>query len=526
MTVLSPGDTCWRIAQADRAAFLIDTEAYFSAVYEAIRGARRSVMVLGWGFDPRTRLFPDGQDGPDDPDEIGAVLIALAKARPEVEIRLLIWRSALPISASQEFFPHRARRWFHGTGVQFRLDDAIPFGACHHQKVVVVDDKVAFCGGGDISVDRWDTPGHLDGDDRRMMPAQTCHAPRHEVMIVVEGAAARALGDLARERWRLSTGHALEAPEPVASDPWPDHVPAALTGVGVGIARTAPAWRRSESVSEISKLNLAMIRSARELIYLENQYFTSPLVAEALAARLAEPEGPEVVLISTGQSPSWFDRLTMDRARATLIWRLRAEDVYGRFRAYYPTTPGGEPIVVHSKVAVIDDRFARIGSANLNNRSGGFDTECDVAIEATTRDERQAVSVFRDRLAGHFMGVTGDAVAKARVRRRGLIGAIDALDRDRRLAPIEPAPMTAFGRYVSAHHLGDPAGVADSWRPGRRRERIYAEARALRGLQSEIHNQGQVVGGRAGQAVERGEDVQDPDAAGDEHMVDTQDRQA
>ena len=139
MTVIRPGETCWRTARANRAAFLIDTEAYFSAVFEAIQKARRSILLLGWGFDPRTRLFPDGYDGPDDPDEVGHVLLRLANERPELDIRLLIWKSALPVSASQEFFPHKARKWFEGSRVKFRLDDQVPFGACHHQKVVVVD---------------------------------------------------------------------------------------------------------------------------------------------------------------------------------------------------------------------------------------------------------------------------------------------------------------------------------------------------------------------------------------------------
>jgi len=70
MTVLIPGDTCWRTARAHRAAFLVDTEAYFTAVAEALMAARRSILLVGWGFDPRTRLFPDGYDGPDDPDEV------------------------------------------------------------------------------------------------------------------------------------------------------------------------------------------------------------------------------------------------------------------------------------------------------------------------------------------------------------------------------------------------------------------------------------------------------------------------
>lgn len=479
VSVLRPGETCWRTVRADRAAFLIDNEAYFAAVFDAIQKARRSILLVGWGFDPRTRLFPDGYDGPDDPDEVGRILVELACARPELDVRLLIWKSALPISATQEFFPHKARTFFEKTPVKFVLDDHVPFGACHHQKVVVIDDRLAFCGGGDIAVDRWDTPGHRDGDLRRIMPKQDVHPPRHEVMMMVDGAAAAALGDLARERWRRATKEVLPPPPDAGGDPWPDHVPAHLTGCDVAIARTEPAWKKRPLVEEIRKLNLASIAQATDVIYLENQYFTSPLVCEALAARLAEPNGPEVVLISTGVAPSWFDRLTMDRTRGTMIWRLRAADVFGRFRAFYPQTPAGEVIIVHSKVSVFDDRLARVGSANLNNRSGGFDTEVELAVATDDKDARIAISAFRDRLVGHFMGVTGDAVTKARAEYGSLGAAIDALNRQGRLAPIEPPLMTGVGEFIAAYHLGDPSGTDDSWRLGRRRERLIQQARRI-----------------------------------------------
>lgn len=479
MTILIPGETCWRKARAGRAAFLVDAEAYFTAVFEALRQARRSVLLLGWGFDPRTRLFPDGADGEDDPDEIGRVLLALSKARPDLDIRLLIWRSALPISASQDFFPHRAHAWFKGTRVKFRLDNSVPLGACHHQKVVVVDDAVAFCGGADLGVDRWDSPGHLDDDPRRIMPAQTCHAPRHDVMMMVDGEAARALGDLARARWTRATGETLEPPAETGGDPWPGRIPAHVRDVEVAIARTTPAWRDQPEVGEIRRLDQAAIAEARWLIYLENQYFTSPLIARALAARLAEPDGPEIVLVSTGHSPSWFDRLTMDRARSAMIRRLRKADKFGRFRAYFPGTTGGEKIVVHSKLAVIDDRIGWIGSANLNNRSGGFDTECELAIEAQNEAQSLALAALRDRLIGHFLGCTGDAVTKARLEQGGLIGAIEALNDLGRLSPIEPEKMTPLGEFVAVWHLGDPLGVEDSWRLWRRRVRTRAALRAL-----------------------------------------------
>ncbi|WP_091740561.1 phospholipase D-like domain-containing protein [Phenylobacterium immobile] len=476
-------DLFWRTARADRAAFLVDTEAYFRALFDAFDKARRSIFILGWGFDPRTRLFPDGFDGPDDSDEVGRLLVNLACARPQLDVRLLIWKSALPISASQEFFPHKARKFFRDTPIKFILDDQVPFGACHHQKVVVVDDRVAFCGGGDIAVDRWDTPGHLDVDLRRIMPDHDYHAPRHEVMMAVDGEAAKALGDLCRERWALATGETMAPPPDAGGDPWPEHVPPHMIGPQIGIARTVPAWKGRAQAREIMDLALASIAKAKDLIYLENQYFTSPIIAEALAARLGEPDGPEVVMISTGKAPSWFDQLTMDRARGAMIWRLRAADVFGRFRAYWPATAGGSTIIVHSKVSIFDDAIARVGSANLNNRSGGFDTEVELSIVRDTAQDPETtgrqIAAFRDRLVGHFMGCTGDAVAKARAERGGLVGAIEVLNGKGRLKLIEPAPITRFGRLVEAFHLGDPSDVADAWRPGRRREKLYAQARAL-----------------------------------------------
>jgi phosphatidylserine/phosphatidylglycerophosphate/cardiolipin synthase-like enzyme len=171
--------------------------------------------------------------------------------------------------------------------------------------------------------------------------------------------------------------------------------------------------------------------------------------------------------------------MTMDRARGAMIWRLRAADVFGRFRAFYPTTPNGETIIVHSKVSVFDDRMARVGSANLNNRSGGFDTEIELAVHCEDRKSRMTIAAFRDRLIGHFMAMTGDAVRKARTDFGGLVGAIDALNREGRLAPIEPPKMTAFSEFVSAYHIGDPSDTADSWRLGRRRERLYHQVRLI-----------------------------------------------
>jgi phosphatidylserine/phosphatidylglycerophosphate/cardiolipin synthase-like enzyme len=478
--VLKPGLNCWRVEHARRAAFLVDGQDYFAAVLAALKAAQRSVLLLGWGFDPRTRLLPDGFERGDEPDEIGHVLLDLAAARPDIDIRILIWKSALPIEASQGFFPHRARAWFADSAVKFRLDDAVPLAGCHHQKVLVIDDKVAFCGGADFGVDRWDTPAHSDRDARRIDPDFASHPPRHEVAMLVDGEAAKALGDLARERWRRASGDVAPAPEPGDGDPWPAGVKPDIADASVAIARTEPGWRGRPAVKEWKRLTLAAIAAARRTIYLENQYFTSPTIAEALARRLGEPEGPEIVLVSTRASPSWFDRLSMDRARGVALRRLQVADVFGRFRAFCPETAHGQPIIVHAKLCITDDRLLRIGSANLNNRSLGLDTECELAIESGDAPETAAaIEGLRDRLVGHYLNRSAPDVARAIARHGGLIAGIDALDRGRRLKRIEPPRMGPLSRLISAYHLGDPLGIDDAWRPWRRRALLAAEVRAI-----------------------------------------------
>jgi phosphatidylserine/phosphatidylglycerophosphate/cardiolipin synthase-like enzyme len=168
--------------------------------------------------------------------------------------------------------------------------------------------------------------------------------------------------------------------------------------------------------------------------------------------------------------------MTMDRMRANLLNRLKRADRYGRFRAYCPRTRDGATIIVHSKVAIIDDRMVRIGSANLNNRSAGFDTECDLVIEARTPQQRQAVADLRARLIGHFVNLSVTQL-EAVAREGGLTGAMDLLQAasEGRLQKLEPAPLGPLARVIGRYHLGDPMDAADSWRPWLRDGRLRRE---------------------------------------------------
>jgi phosphatidylserine/phosphatidylglycerophosphate/cardiolipin synthase-like enzyme len=485
--VARPGETCWQIARAGRVAVLVDAEEYFTALREALGNAWHSVVVVGWDFDPRTELAPNS-DGTPSGTDIATLLRDLARARPEVRIQLLVWDMVLPISILHFGYPQRARSELDAR-IEFVLDGTHPPGACHHQKLVIIDDSVAFCGGTDLATDRWDNSEHLDGEPRRRLPSGQTHAPRHDLMMMVDGEAARALGTLARMRWQRATGaemrpaaaeptpSAQHAPPSTAADAWPSHCRSRFSRAAVAIARTQPAYDGDAAVTENFQLHLESIATATRLIYLENQYIVAPPIERALAARLAQAEGPEVILICGSRSPSYFDRIAIDDAQHGLLERLRSCDTFNRFRAFSPATAGGESIIVHSKVSIIDNRLLRIGSTNLNNRSLGFDTECDLAIDVETQDpaDRPEIAAgiddVRNALLAHHLGVTPSAFAAALTQHGRIIAAIESFASSR-LQPIQAAPPNAdespIRSLIAEYHLGDPRGVDDAWRPWRR----------------------------------------------------------
>ncbi|AWN36744.1 phospholipase D-like domain-containing protein [Methylobacterium radiodurans] len=489
---LRTGETCWRQVRAPRAALLHDGAAYFAAARQALVAARHSILLIGWSFDPRTCLRPESAD-PSADEALGDLLRRLKLQRPELAIRLLIWDMPWPISANSDMKPPAIRERL-GPGIDYRIDPTLPFGACQHQKILVVDDRIAFCGGSDFEANRWDTPAHRDRDARRRLPSGEAYPPRHDVMMAVDGDAARALAALARERWHAATSAWLP-PEPAAAgpvadsseDPWPETLAPDFADVPLAIARTVPARGPAPAIRENEALFLRAIAGARRSIYLENQYFTAPLVAEALGRRLEEPDGPEIVVVVAERSPNGFDRLTMDSARRGLIARLKARDRFGRFRILAPHTVAGQPILVHSKVSVFDDTLLRVGSTNLNNRSFGYDTECDLAISAGDGTEdaelRATIARTRDRMLAHHAGCDARAFA-ARVAERGsLRAALDdvVLVSPRRLCPLVASHRGLLARFIEAWHIGDPDGPDDAWRPWRRPGLLRAAVRAKLG---------------------------------------------
>ena len=452
--ILAEGHNCWRISRADRAAFLVDGEDYFAAFADAALQAQESIIIVGWDFDSRTLLRTDSpQRGC--PTQLGDFLNYLAKRRHGLKIHILTWDFPVIYGTDRETPPLFGSGWRRHRRIHLEYDGKLPVGASHHQKIVVIDNAMAFVGGLDLTRKRWDTSDHFaEHPDRQCEGAS--YAPFHDVMMAVDGPAAADLGFLARERWRRANGTTIRPPQRIL-DPWPDQLFPEMVGVDVAIARTEPAYDGREGVQEVEALYLDAIAAARNVIYIENQYFTSAAVGEALAQWLQEPDGPEIVLVLRAASNGWLEGVSMGAMRDQLLKRLRAADRHQHLHAYFPAVPGlgSDCINVHSKVLIVDDQLLRIGSANINNRSMVLDTECDLAIEASgDAYVSKAILDFRNRLLAEHLGATSAVVARTCASKGSLHGAIQELrGASRWLAPFEsveewPESVATLASYL------------------------------------------------------------------------------
>ena len=464
--MLETGRNCWRIEQARRASLIVDGADYFRLVRQAMAEARSQILLIGWDFDTRINLAPESTDGP---TELGAFISWLPKQRPGLQIYILKWDVGALKLLERGTTMLRIARWAADRHIHFRLDGAHPAGASHHQKIVVIDDKLAFCGGIDMTAGRWDTRDHKDNDERRRRP--TTHRPYnpwHDATMAADGAAAAALGELARERWSAAGGKPIRAPRS-EGERWPEDLQPMFENVGIAISRTRGAYDGHPTIREIEALFVDQISQARRFIYIENQYFASRVIAKALLERLAGPDCPEIVVVSSRTGEDWLDETAMSPARAKLLEHVRAADTACRFQIYFPVTKGGRDIYVHAKILVADNQVIRVGSANMNNRSMGLDSECDLTIDTRlpqNEGREEVISAAVCGLVAEHLGVSTEAVAE-HVRRSGsLHSAIDALSGSgRRLVPLEPEEPNAAEAALAENEVLDPESSGEDFEP-------------------------------------------------------------
>jgi phosphatidylserine/phosphatidylglycerophosphate/cardiolipin synthase-like enzyme len=477
--IVAQGRNCWRIARATEASVIVDAADYYRIIRAAMKAAQKRIFIVGWDFDTRIALDPD-EDG--EGETLGRFFLNLARDKPDREIDILKWN----FGAMKQFVRPQAlvwlARWWKTEAIDFRFDSSHPPGCSHHQKIVVIDDQLAACGGIDISTHRWDTPEHKDGDPHRTGPDGKPYMPWHDATMMMRGDVAGQLAELGRERWSIATKSKLE-PIDRCEDDWPEDLPAMFRNVDIAIARTRAAYDDLPEVREIEALYLDMIAAAKRFIYFENQYFTSGKIGAAIATRMAEPDPPEIVMVMPRTADGWLEQKAMDGARLKLIATIGKQDHRNRFRVYVPVTEKREDIYVHAKISIVDDRLLRVGSSNLNNRSQGLDSECDVIIDAAldaNAETGPAMTALRYRLLAEHLDCSPEEFAAVEKRNGSMVDAIEAL-----IGPgksLELLPMEGLSEaedYIASNELLDPEspdamldpigkrGLAKSWAKGR-----------------------------------------------------------
>lgn len=354
---------------------LIDGQEAFEVMLKAIKEAQDYIYIVGWALTPTFAL--DRADAP--PSEEGLLARVLAEASERVPVKLLVWGGSTLFFQPTRTVVEEARDALRDDAphLDIRLDDTARPTHCHHQKAMVIDGQIGFVGGLDVTTlegDRWDVPGHPLRHGRNW----------HDAAIQIRGEAVADLEQNFRQRWEAVTGE-RDLPH---RDPQPD--PAWQTPCQ--IVRTLPS--RTYDFARRGEFGIAAsyrdaIAHARHFIYLENQYLWSAEIVDALLEAMERNNDHPFRIVVILPARADFGKYDNDEQ----IGRLREADAgQGIFHAFslYSSGPasgrfgfGFVPIYVHAKVAIIDDAWYTVGSANLNRRGLATDSEMNVqALDA------------------------------------------------------------------------------------------------------------------------------------------------
>nr|WP_249815993.1 VTT domain-containing protein [Bradyrhizobium sp. 138] len=407
--------------------------------------AQDLVYIVGWDIHSETRLVGDSGQADDGlPEQLGPFLRALVQRHPALQINILVW-DFVSFYASEREWKSTAKFTADTDGrVRFHLDSTLPFGSAQHQKIVCVDGSLAFVGGLDLTIRRWDTSDHRADNAMRCDPQGKPYPPFHDVQCMVAGDAAELLSDLAEERWRAAGQQTHD--RRAKSIRWPANVPAEAEHMPVGIARTEVVCPAGSTIREVERSLIAAIRSATRFVYIENQFTSATKIACELAEQMRRVPSLRVLVVTPKLHSSWVESQAMQNGRGAFIDCFSAADVADRIRFVYPVTRSGDTeaaVMVHSKLMIVDDRILRIGSANLNNRSMGADSECDLIFEASSDDHRAFIASVRHRLIAHFCGVDEQAIAQNENHLFTLLDEVSGADSAKTLRDVESSVLTS-----------------------------------------------------------------------------------
>jgi phospholipase D1/2 len=449
---------CWKRCHAHRVAVLIDACNYYPAFAEALRQAQHHVYISAWDLDSREKMIR-GEGLLE--VTLGQLLDDAVRANPALNIYILCWDFSPFYTFGREPLQRMKLAWRSHRRIHFRFDKKHPTTAARHEKLVVIDDRIAFLGGIDLASRRWDTREHFASHPLRKAPNGKIYEPFHDVQALVDDEAAQVLAEYFRSRWKQVTGKPLKL-EQVARDPWPKSIIPNFENIMIGISRTSPRTAEELEIKEVEALYIKAIQQAKTCIYIENQYITARTIKQALLIRLLEgPKCPEILVVLPTHFETLLEKGVMGALQTRLILEIAEADHFNKIRFVFPTVPsvlGCQAVHVHSKLMIVDDSFVTIGSANLNNRSMGLDSELNLFLQSHGRvDVRQAISDLRANLLAEHMGTQPEKVTATLHSTQSLLRCVKLLNcGTRRFEPIVSFPNEGLLNLIPDEDLLDP----------------------------------------------------------------------
>jgi phospholipase D1/2 len=458
--IIVPKINCWEISEVSESGLLVDGSDYYRAFCAAAESAERYILLAGWQFDSDVQLIRENNSGREE-NTLIAFLNGLCDKNPELRIYILAWNFSVIYSIDREWLQSLNFNWNTNERIQFCFDSCHPFGASHHQKFAVIDGTVAFLGGLDICSGRWDDRKHWPNNPLRVNADQSPYPPFHDVQSYHFGAVAAQLETFFKEQWRAVCECELDLP-PSTQKPalrLEGALPVKSNQVAVSRTQIKTTETANQSIREIRHLFRDAIGAAESLIYIENQYFSSQAIHEALVRRMTDQRRSrlEIVLVLAKEANAFVEQASIGIAQAKAIRNLRtlASETGHALGIYYPASPGdnGEevPTYIHSKLLLVDDIFLSVGSANLNNRSMGLDTELNVSWQGRPEenDAHASIRAVRMDLLAEHTGLEG-AQASALARTEGLVNYLDQICAN---------PLSR----LRSHPLVNGAAESESW---------------------------------------------------------------
>lgn len=452
---LRQGRNSWSLSEAKNIKILIDAEDYFRDLYETLSTARRRILILGWEISDDVHLTDIATPGAD-PSRLNLLLLKLVRESPELEVNILIW-DAFPFFVSHRQPRTAVKAAYRHPRMTVRFHRRLPTFSSFHEKVVTIDDRIAYCGGIDLVSTRWDNPKHSSSGS-----SQEGRLPIHDVQIRIEGDAARDMAALARDDWEKATGIHLDAIDPYhaeISEPSGDLKRADCERSVAAISRTRAIHGFCPSIREVERIYIDLIGLATRQIYIECQYLSAESIVAALSESLAKKRGPEVVIVTSCRHHGWWEKRTLGSLRNEAMKTLKACDRFGRFGIFYPATPDSESgVKVHSKLMIIDETYLCIGSSNLTNRSFGLDSECALTLDATFNDAAMdCIKWMKSRLLGEHLNLRPEDVQAGFSRLGSMLALINERSSEARaLRQVQYEDEDWIARWLKTRKWSDP----------------------------------------------------------------------